>query len=56
MGARGDLRHHAAEGGVLGDLRQHDVGQDLARPVAGALDHGGGGLVAGRLDAEYEHG
>ncbi len=36
MGARGDLRHHAAEGGVLGDLRQHDVGQDVgpARPPA----------------------
>ena len=31
MGARGDLRHDAAESGVLGDLRQHDVGQDRAR-------------------------
>ena len=30
MGARGDLRHHAAERRMLGDLRQHDVGQDLA--------------------------
>ena len=36
MGARGDLRHHAAEGGMLVDLRQHDVGQDLAaaRPAS----------------------
>ena len=33
MGARRDLRHHAAEGGVLVDLRQHHVGQDPAAPV-----------------------
>ena len=56
MGARGDLRHHAAERRMLADLRQHDIGQDLARPVARALDHRGGGLVACRLDSEYKHG
>ena len=60
MGARGDLRHHAAERRVLGDLRQHHVGQDLARPEVppgpAALDHRGGGLVACGLDSEYKHG
>ena len=33
MGAGGDLRHHAAEFGVLADLRQDDVGQNLAAAV-----------------------
>ena len=56
MGARGDLRHHAAERGMFGDLRQHDIGQDFAQPVAGALDDRGGGLVACGLDSEYKHG
>ena len=56
MGARGDLRHHAAE-------RRHARRSATARcwtgscpAVAAALDHRGGGLVAGRLDAEYKHG
>ena len=56
MRARGDLRHHAAEGGMLVDLREHDIGQDLARPLVGPFDHGGRGLVACRLDSEYKHG
>ncbi len=55
MGAGGDLGHHAAEFGVLADLRQHDIGQDLAAPVRGPADHGRGGLVAGCLDAEDDH-
>ena len=25
MGTRGDFRHHAAEGGVFGDLAQYDI-------------------------------
>ena len=37
MGARRDLRHHAAERRVVGGLRMHDIGQDPARAVlAGA--------------------
>ncbi len=55
MGARRDLRHHAAEGRVLVDLRQHDIGQNLARPGLEPLDHRRRGLVAGRLDAEHNH-
>ena len=55
MGARGDLRHHAAEGGVRVDLREHHVGADDARPGVGPLDHRRRGLVAGRLDAEHNH-
>ena len=33
MRARGDFRHHPAEGRVLVGLRQHDIGQNLAAPV-----------------------
>ena len=55
MGARGDLRHHAAETGVLLGLRAHHVGQDPARSVRLALDHGGRGLVAGGLDAQNQN-
>ena len=55
MGAGGDFRHHAAKGRVLADLRQHDIGQNPARAGGGALHHGRGGLVAGRLDAEDDH-
>ena len=31
MGARGDLRHDAAIGRVLGELRQHQIGADERR-------------------------
>ncbi len=55
MGARRDLRHHAAETGVLVDLRVHDIGQDPAAAVALALDHGGRGFVAGGLDTQHQH-
>ena len=55
MGARRDLRHHAAIGGMLGDLAQDLVGQDLAASVEADADHGGRGLVAGGLDAENAH-
>ena len=55
MRARGDLRHHAAVGLMLGGLRQHDVGEDFAAPVLIAAHHCGRGLVAGRLDTENEH-
>ena len=42
MGARRDLRHHAAIGAVILQLGRHQVGQDAA-----ILRHqGGGGLVA----------
>ena len=39
MGAGGDLGHDAAEGGMLLDLAEHDVGQDLAAPAALAAFH-----------------
>jgi hypothetical protein len=55
MGARRDLRHHAAEGGMLLGLRTHDIGQNAARPVAQALDHGGCGFIAGGLDSQHQH-
>jgi hypothetical protein len=48
--AGGELGDDAAVGRVNGDLGGDDVGE-LA---AAALDDGGGGLVAGALDAEYE--
>ena len=53
MGARGDLRHDAAELGVKRKLRAHRVGEDDALAVRLAPDQGGGGLVAARLDAEH---
>ena len=53
MGARGDLRHDAAERRMLLDLAEHDVGQDFGRPLAVQRDDGRGGLVAARLDAEH---
>ena len=55
VGARSDFRHHAAECGVLRDLREHNIGQDFSRTRLGPLDHRRRGLVAGRLDAEHEH-
>src|SRR6185437_3479411 len=55
MGAGGNLWHHAAESGMLADLRQYDIGQDLAASVVGTLDHSGRSLVTGRLDAENDH-
>ncbi len=48
VGTRRDFRHHAAEGCVVGLLRQHDLRQDAAVLV----QHRGGGFVAGRLDPE----
>ena len=55
MRARGDLRHHAAEGGVRLDLRQHDIGQNLPASVRPALHHRRSRLVAGCLNAENDH-
>jgi membrane protein YqaA with SNARE-associated domain len=52
MGARRDLRHHAAEFGVVRDLAGHDARQDARAPVIGDCHHGRRGLVATRLDAE----
>ena len=55
MGAGGDFRHHAAERGMLADLRKNDVRQDAALSFRIPLHHGGGGFVAGRFDAEDDH-
>ena len=43
-----DLGYHAAIGRVLTLLGSHDLGQD---PAVG-VEHGDGGLITGRLDAE----
>ncbi len=48
--AGGELGDDAAVGGVDGDLR----GDDVRELAAAALDHGGGGLVAGALDTQNE--
>ena len=52
MAAGGDLRHHAAIGPMLGELRQHRLGQHA--PVVG--DQCRRRLVAARLDAQHDHG
>ena len=57
MGARGDLRHHAAEAAMLGLLAVDDVGEDAAHGLGPGrrLDDGDGGLVAARFDAQDAH-
>jgi hydroxymethylbilane synthase len=55
MGARRDLGHDAAEGGMLAHLAQHEIGKDARRTVIATFDHGGSGLVAARFDAKYTH-
>ena len=52
MGARRDLRHHAAIGSMLRQLRQDDIGADARFGVA---HHRRRGLVAARLDAQHQH-
>src|SRR5258705_80097 len=54
-GSEGDLRHNAAEAGLLVGLRAHDIGQNPAAAVALAFDHGGCGFIAGGLDPQYQH-
>ena len=56
MGARGDLRHHAAIGRMQVELRAHHARQDRAAAVRGAAHHRRGSLVAARLDAEHDQG
>jgi hypothetical protein len=56
VGTRRDFGNHAAKDGMVAVLRQHHVGQDLARPLAAALHHRGRGLVASGFDSEYKHG
>ncbi len=54
MAARRDLRHHAAVGAVLVQLRQHEVGQNPA-PCPVGLDAGGSGLIARGFNAQKDH-
>ena len=55
MGARGDLRHDAAEGRVVGDLAHDFVRQDFAAALLPKPHHAGSGFIAGRLDAQNAH-
>ncbi len=55
MGARGDLRHHAAIGGMGGDLAHDLVAEDFAAPFRAQPNHRGGGFVASGLDAQNAH-
>ncbi len=59
---RGNLRHHAAEAAMLGDLAVDHVCQNASdRPPAGpfffigGLDDGNRGLVAARFNAQHAH-
>ena len=59
MGARGDLRHDAAEAAMLGELAVDDVGQDPAdrlRRRLRRLDDGHRRLVAAGFDSQDAHG
>ena len=53
MGARGNLGHDAAIGGMEVELRAHHARQDLAPSARSAADERCGGLVAARLDPEH---
>ncbi len=55
MGTGCNFRHHATERGMFVGLRQHDVRQNPPSPVLIAFDDRGGGLVAGRFDAQHDH-
>jgi hypothetical protein len=54
VGARSYLRHHAAVGAMLLPLRAHHIRQDAAAAIFSAGDHGCGGLIAARLDAQHQ--
>jgi hypothetical protein len=56
MGAGGDLRHDAAEGDMLVDLRFDLVGQDDTRAVAAPQHHSGGRFITGGLNSQHAHG
>ena len=55
MGAGGDLRHHAAVGGMGGDLAHQLVGENFAAAVRPQPHDRRRGLVAGRFNAEDAH-
>ena len=57
MRPRGDLRHHAAETPMLGELAVDCIGQNPADRLGPGLafDHGDGGLVTARFDAQHAH-
>ncbi len=55
MGAGGDFRHHAAECGMLSDLRQHHIRANRGAAVIVAFHHGGCRFIAGRFYAEHKH-
>ena len=63
MGAGSDLRHHAAEAAMLGELAVDDVGQDGAdrgvacrSPSGRGFHHRHRRLVAARFDTQDAHG
>jgi hypothetical protein len=58
MGARGDLRHHAAKTSVLGQLAIDHIGEDRAHGpvVRRRLDDRDGRFVAARFDSHHAHG
>ena len=51
-----DFGHDAPEAGMFTNLREHDIGEDLAAPGLRPHHDGGGCLVAGRLDPQHHHG
>ena len=53
MRARGDFRHHPAKGGMLGNLAEDDIGENLAWARHSTAHHCGGGFVAACLQSKY---
>ena len=52
MGARGDLRHHAAEAAMLGQLAVDDVGQDLAARSGAEVARAGASTMATAVSSQ----
>ena len=55
VGAGGEFGHHAPIGGMLLELRTHDIGKDRAAARRVPFDDRRGRLVAARLDTQNPH-
>ena len=56
MRPRRNLRHDAAIGAMLGELREHEIGADALRCRRRVADHRRRRFVAARLDPQHQHG
>ena len=55
MCPRRDLRHDTAEGGMLIDLAEHNIRQNVTRTFRRPFHHRRASLVTSRFNAEHDH-